>query len=227
MSKIDGVSEFLSYVDESWLPIFAPYVEKIHRLEKLCKEGEFLPAAPNVMRAFSIPFESVKVLIVGQDPYPTPGHPIGLSFAVGKDVRPLPRSLVNIYRELADDCGFTPPEHGDLSPWLTEGVMLMNRVLTVTPQHPNSHRGRGWEEITEAAVRALAHRNHPLVAILWGRQAQELRPLCSPYPTIESVHPSPLSASNGFFGSHPFTRANALLVSQGASPVKWNVISSR
>ncbi len=181
----------------------------------------YLPAGAKVLRAFTYPFAEVRVLIVGQDPYPTPGHPIGLSFAVDRAVRPVPRSLQNIYRELRDDLGIPTPAHGDLTGWAEHGVMLLNRVLTVTPGKPGSHRGKGWEAVTELAIHALVARGGPLVAILWGRDAQNLEPLLGPTPVIKSVHPSPLSASGGFFGSKPFSRANAALVKLGADPVDW------
>jgi len=166
------------------------------------------------------------VLIVGQDPYPTPGHPIGLSFAVERDVRPIPRSLANIYRELQDDLGIPPVGHGDLSAWAAQGVLLLNRVLTVQAGASGSHRGKGWEEVTEAAIRALVARGTPLVAILWGRDAGTLRPLLESAggaAVIASAHPSPLSASAGFFGSRPFSRANAFLEAAGAAPVDWRL----
>ncbi len=166
---------------------------------------------------------AVKVLIVGQDPYPTPGHAVGLSFSVAPDVRPLPRSLVNIYRELETDLGFPPAPTGDLTPWAAQGVLLLNRVLTVRPGAAGSHRGAGWEAVTERAITALAARGGPLVAILWGADARKLRPLLADIPAIESVHPSPLSARNGFFGSRPFSRANQLLEQQGAAPVDWRL----
>ncbi|MGV8884164.1 MAG: uracil-DNA glycosylase [Microbacteriaceae bacterium] len=186
----------------------------------------YLPAAHAVMRAFDQPFDEVRVLVVGQDPYPTPGHAIGLSFATGRDVRPLPRSLHNIYRELNDDLGIAPAAHGDLSAWARNGVLLLNRVLTVQPGLPGSHRGAGWEAVTEQAIRALASRTSPLVAILWGRDAAKLRPLLGTIPVVESAHPSPLSASRGFFGSRPFSRANALLAQQGSPPVDWRIRDS-
>jgi uracil-DNA glycosylase len=163
----------------------------------------------------------VKVLIVGQDPYPTPSHPIGLSFAVNRDVRPLPRSLGNIYRELRSDTGITPPAHGDLTAWSDQGVLLLNRVLTVEPGRPASHRGKGWEPITEAAIVALVSRGGPLVAVLWGKDAQTLRPLLADTPIIASAHPSPMSADRGFFGSKPFSRVNTLLAEQGGEVVDW------
>ena len=183
----------------------------------------YLPSGANVLRAFQQPFDDVRVLIVGQDPYPTPGMPIGLSFAVDPQVRNLPGSLVNIYREMGQDLGCPPPSNGDLTPWTRQGVLLLNRALTTAPGKPAAHRGKGWEEVTEQAIRALVARGGPLVAILWGRDARNLRPLLGPVPAIESAHPSPMSADRGFFGSRPFSRANELLVRQGAEPIDWQL----
>ncbi len=187
----------------------------------------YLPSGDQVFRAFAEPLGEVKVLIVGQDPYPTPGHPIGLSFAVDPQVRPLPRSLANIYRELQSDLGIEPAAHGDLQAWSRQGVMLLNRVLTVRPGEPASHRGKGWEAITERAITALVDRDRPLVAILWGRDARSLAPKLrsgrSEVAIIESAHPSPLSAHRGFFGSRPFSRVNALLEQKGLAPIDWRV----
>ncbi len=215
-------------IDSGWAGALSPVADQIagigERLRSEVAAGRrYLPAGDRVLRAFSRPLAGVRVLIVGQDPYPTPGHPIGLSFAVDADVRPLPRSLANIYRELNDDLGIPPASHGDLSAWSDQGVMLLNRVLTVSPGAPGSHRGWGWEAVTEHAIRTLAARDQPLVAILWGRDAAGLRPLLGPVPIIESPHPSPLSASRGFFGSRPFSRANELLEQQGAEPIDWRV----
>jgi uracil-DNA glycosylase len=183
----------------------------------------YLPAGSHILRAFTRPLGQVKVLIVGQDPYPTPGHAVGLSFSVDRTVWPLPKSLVNIYRELRDDLGMVPPRHGDLSAWADQGVLLLNRVLTVRAGEPGSHRGRGWEQVTDTAISTLVERGGPLVAILWGRDAQSLKPALGDVPLIESAHPSPLSASRGFFGSRPFSRANELLRGQGAEPVDWTL----
>ena len=183
----------------------------------------FLPAPEHVLRAFSRPLADVRVLVVGQDPYPTPGHPVGLSFAVARDVRPLPRSLANVYRELQDDLGAPPAPHGDLTPWFEQGVLLLNRVLTVEPGRSGAHRRQGWERVTERAVDALVERGGPLVALLWGRDARALAPRLGPVPVVASAHPSPLSARNGFFGSRPFSRVNTLLVAQGAEPVDWRL----
>lgn len=182
--------------------------------------AELLPGPHHILRAFTYPLRHVKVIIVGQDPYPTPGHSVGLAFSVTRQTR-LPRSLVNIYRELAADLAAPAPSHGDLSGWAEEGVLLLNRVLTVRAGETGSHRKLGWNAVTDAAVRALVARNQPLVAILWGREAAQLKPLLGETPLIESAHPSPLSASRGFFGSRPFSRANALLEEQGAEPVNW------
>lgn len=184
---------------------------------------QILPQPQQVLRAFQQPLSAVRVLIVGQDPYPTPGHPIGLSFAVERHVHPLPRSLNNIFRELHDDLGIEPSNHGDLTRWAEHGVLLLNRVLTVRAGQPGSHRGIGWEAITECAIDALVARKTALVAILWGQDAQALAPRLEPYPVIRSAHPSPLSARKGFFGSRPFSRANALLCEQGAEPIDWRV----
>jgi uracil-DNA glycosylase len=183
----------------------------------------YLPAGDRVLRAFQRPLASVRVLIVGQDPYPTPGHAVGLSFSVAPDVRPLPPSLVNIYRELVDDVGVPPPTSGDLTPWADQGVLLLNRVLTVRPGDAGSHRGRGWERVTEHAIETLAARGGPLAAVLWGRDAQTLKPMLDRVPWVESVHPSPLSARRGFFGSRPFSRVNEVLVAQGGEPVDWRL----
>lgn len=213
-------------VEPGWAEVLAPVADDVAAMGRFLREEQaagrgYLPAGENVLRAFTQPFRDVRVLIVGQDPYPTPGHAVGLCFSVAPDVRPLPRSLVNIYREYADDLGLTPPESGDLTPWTRNGVLLLNRVLTVRPGAPASHRGKGWERVTECAIDALVARGGPLVAILWGRDAQTLAPRLGDVPRIESAHPSPLSASRGFFGSRPFSRANALLAERGGRPVDW------
>ncbi len=183
----------------------------------------YLPAGEQVLRAFAQPLDAVRVLIVGQDPYPTPGHAVGLSFSVAAEVHPIPRSLQNIFQELGTDLGLTPPGNGDLSPWVDRGVMLLNRVLTVRPGAAGSHRGKGWETVTAQAISALAIRGGPLVAILWGRDAQALEPALGRVPCLRSAHPSPLSARGGFFGSRPFSRANELLRQQGAEPIDWSL----
>lgn len=210
-------------VHESWREVLSPVKDRIHRMgDFLRAEEAYLPAGEDVLRAFQDPFDEVKVLIVGQDPYPTPGHAMGLSFSTAPGVKP-PRSLVNIYKELNDDLGVEPPADGDLTAWSAQGVLLLNRVLTVRPGAAASHRGKGWEEVTECAIRALAQRGRPLVAILWGRDAQSAGRFLGDVPRIESPHPSPLSASRGFFGSRPFSRANEALVAQGGQPVNWRL----
>jgi uracil-DNA glycosylase len=217
-------------VDPDWARVLEPVAAQVTamgeflRAENAAGRG-YLPAGENVLRAFTFPFDQVRVLIVGQDPYPTPGHAVGLSFSVAPDVRPLPRSLDNIFTELSADLGYDKPGCGDLSPWSKQGVMMLNRVLTVRPGNPASHRGKGWEAVTECAIRALVARPQPLVAVLWGRDAQTLKPMLTGdrCRTIESVHPSPLSASRGFFGSRPFSRANELLAELGGDPVDWRL----
>jgi uracil-DNA glycosylase len=182
-----------------------------------------------VLRAFRQPLAGVRVLVVGQDPYPTPGHAVGLSFAVDGGTRPIPRSLANIYKELDADLGLPPRIHGDLGHWAEQGVLLLNRVLSVRAGAAGSHRNKGWEAITAAAIGAVANRctvtggPAPLVAVLWGKDAESARPLLGPAPVIASAHPSPLSASRGFFGSRPFSRANALLQAQGNGTVDWEL----
>ena len=215
-------------VAEDWGRSLAPVEPAITAMgdflrAEMAAGRSYLPRGNHVLRAFEQPMRDVRVLIVGQDPYPTPGHAVGLCFSVDPDVRPLPKSLVNIYREMVADLGVDPPTTGDLSPWARHGILLLNRVLTVCPGNAGSHRGRGWEAVTEHAIKALVARDDPLVAILWGRDAQTLKPLLGSTPYIESAHPSPLSASRGFFGSRPFSRANALLVEQGGEPVDWRL----
>jgi uracil-DNA glycosylase len=217
-------------LDPGWATALAPAQAEVARLGDFLREETaagrgYLPSGQNVLRAFTYPFADVRVLIVGQDPYPTPGHPIGLSFAVDPHVRPVPRSLQNIYKEMHDDLGLPVPANGDLTPWAAHGVLLLNRVLTVRPGASGSHRGIGWEAVTELAIRALVARGTPLVAILWGRDAGTLRPLLGSTPAVASAHPSPLSANSGFFGSRPFSRANQLLQQQGAPPIDWSLAS--
>jgi uracil-DNA glycosylase len=215
-------------VDPTWAPALEPVADQIAAMgDFLRDEAEsgrsYLPSGDLVLRAFGQPLDRVRVLIVGQDPYPTPGHAVGLSFSVAPDVRPVPRSLQNIYKELVSDLGVPMPSNGDLTPWAEHGVMLLNRVLTVQPGQPGSHRGKGWEPVTDAAIAALVGRGGPLVAILWGRDAQSLTPALAGVPIIASAHPSPMSADRGFFGSRPFSRANELLVQQGAAPIDWSL----
>ena len=224
-----------SIVDPGWADALEPVAGRIAAMgdflrAEVAAGRRYLPAGENVLRAFKQPFAAVRVLIVGQDPYPTPGYAVGLSFSVAPEVRRLPGSLVNIFREYSEDLGYPTPTTGDLTPWAERGVLLLNRVLTVQPGKPGSHRGKGWEEVTDQAIRVLAARKsagrvggQPLVAILWGRDARTLAPLLEGIPTVESAHPSPYSAANGFFGSRPFSRANHLLEQEGAQPVDWKL----
>lgn len=215
-------------VHPTWVPALEPVADTITSMGEFLRSEVaagrgYLPAGDRVLRAFSLPLPDVRVLVVGQDPYPTPGHPVGLSFSVAPDVRPVPRSLQNIYQELGTDLGLPTPGNGDLTPWFERGVMLLNRVLTVRPGASASHQGKGWETVTAQAISALVERGGPLVAILWGRQAQSLAPMLGDVPRIESAHPSPLSARSGFFGSRPFSRTNDLLAQQGADPIDWRL----
>ena len=215
-------------VHPTWAEALQPVSAEVTRLgdflrAEVASGRGYLPAGEHVLRAFSRPLDDVKVLIVGQDPYPTPGHAVGLSFSVAPEVRPVPRSLQNIYAEMGTDLGLPTPSNGDLSPWADQGVLLLNRVLTVRPGAAGSHRGKGWETVTAQAIQALVERGGPLVAILWGRDARNLGPSLGQVPRIESAHPSPLSARGGFFGSRPFSRANELLAAQGAGPVDWRL----
>jgi uracil-DNA glycosylase len=215
-------------IDAGWAQALEPVAGRIAAMGEFLRAEvaagrRYLPSGDNVLRAFKQPFAGVRVLIVGQDPYPTPGHPVGLSFSVAPEVKRIPPSLVNIFREYSDDLGYPAPANGDLTPWSERGVLLLNRVLTVAPGKPGSHRGKGWEEVTEQAIRALAARDAPLVAILWGRDARTLVPLLDGVPCLESAHPSPYSAASGFFGSRPFSRANQLLQARDAAPVDWKL----
>lgn len=215
-------------IDPGWASALEPVADRVARmgdfLREEVREGRgYLPPGDAVLRAFERPFADVRVLIVGQDPYPTPGHATGLSFSVSAGTTPLPRSLVNIFTEYQDDLGLPRPQTGDLTAWADHGVMLLNRVLTVRPGAPASHRGKGWEDVTTAAIKALVARGGPLVAILWGRDAQSLTPILGEVPRVVSPHPSPLSASRGFFGSRPFSRASGLLAEAGGMPVDWRL----
>lgn len=216
----------LTLMAPDWAAVLASQEQTLKRLgAMLATEYDggtrFLPHPTQVLRVLGTPLADIKVLIVGQDPYPTPGHSVGLSFSVERKTRPLPRSLNNIYKELSSDLGIPPAPHGDLSSWAEQGVFLLNRVLTVAPGAAGSHRRRGWEEVSDAIIAALVARDKPLVSVLWGKDAQNLAPMLAGTAVIESAHPSPLSASRGFFGSKPFSRVNALLAEQGASPINW------
>ncbi|MCO1654325.1 uracil-DNA glycosylase [Pseudonocardia humida] len=216
-------------VEAGWAQALEPVAPVIAEMGEFLRAEiaagrRYLPAGKNVLRAFTQPFDQVRVLIVGQDPYPTPGHAIGLSFAVSPETRPVPRSLANIFREYCDDLGHPMPSNGDLTPWTEQGVLLLNRVLSVEPGKSGSHRNKGWEAVTEQAIKALVARDaEPLVAILWGRDAANLTPWLTDVPIVASAHPSPMSADRGFFGSRPFSRVNAMLEEIGGDPVDWKL----
>jgi len=225
---VPSVHTLTDLVHPSWAGALAPVTTQIAALgaflhaERESGRG-YLPAGSLVLRAFTQPMDAVRVLIVGQDPYPSPGHAVGLAFSVPPKLHPLPRSLQNIFTELETDLGVPAPRNGDLSRWAKRGVMLLNRVLTVAPGVSGSHRGKGWETVTGQAISALSCRGGPLVAILWGQDAQKAQSLLGEVPSITSPHPSPLSARTGFFGSQPFSRANDLLAEQGADPINWSL----
>ncbi len=215
-------------VDSGWAAALQPVAANIAAMgDFLRQEVEldrgYLPAGPDVLAAFKRPLADVRVLIVGQDPYPTPGHAMGLAFSVRPDVDPIPRSLANIYRELTTDVMVPMPSNGDLRPWADQGVLLLNRVLTCEPGVSGSHRGVGWEEITAFAIEALVARQRPLVAVLWGNDAAKCRAYLADTPIIASAHPSPLSAHRGFYGSRPFSRVNAALRELGTQPINWEL----
>jgi uracil-DNA glycosylase len=221
---------FADLVGPGWADALAPVDGDIAAMgdwlrAEVAAGRSFLPDGDKVFAALRMPLDDVRVLIVGQDPYPTPGHPIGLCFAAAPHVQPVPKSLGNIFTEYCDDLGLPRPANGDLTPWVDEGVCLLNRVLTVRPGSPASHRGKGWEPITEAIIDALVARDRPLVAILWGRDARSLGRRLGSAPRVESTHPSPLSAHRGFFGSRPFSRANEALRTMDAPPVDWTLPS--
>jgi uracil-DNA glycosylase len=217
-------------VGPGWSDALVPVQDTIARLGDFLRAEQaagrtFAPTPSRILAALAMPFDAVRVLVVGQDPYPTPGHAVGLAFAVGRDVRPLPPTLGNILTEVEADLGLPRPSHGDLGAWVDQGVLLLNRCLSVRHGAPGSHRGQGWEEVTDAVVSALVARDAPLVALLWGRDAQQLAPRlrAAGASVLEAPHPSPLSAHRGFLGSRPFSSANAALEAAGAPPVDWRL----
>jgi len=206
-----------SLVHSSWLPILEPLRKDIQNIYRQIDVRTVSPSEDHIFRAFRQPLYNVRCVIIGQDPYPTAGHANGLSFSTHPSVTPLPKSLQNIFTEYQSDLGETAPLNGDLSSWDSQGVMLLNRVLTTEVGTANAHTKFGWQRITDAVARELGARG--VVAILWGRQAQELAQFF-PY-RVESPHPSPLSAYRGFFGSKPFSKVNAILVAQGKPRISW------
>lgn len=215
---------FFEQMHPSWQAVLADQQARLAEIEaKVSADAQIAPPLQLVMRAFEQPIEDVKVLIVGQDPYPSPGHAIGLSFAVAPEVSPLPRSLQNIMRELRDDLGKEVSNQGRLQRWSAQGVMLLNRHLSTSSGETAAHFDGGWASFTDAAIRALNRaRGNKLVAILWGNEAIALRGLLPDAEVITSAHPSPLSARKGFFGSKPFSRANQALRFVGQAEIDWS-----
>jgi len=206
-----------SLVHSSWLPVLEPLRDDINNILRHLDAKSACPPEDLIFRAFQEPLSSIRCVIIGQDPYPTAGHAHGLAFSTDASVQPLPKSLQNIFAEFEADVKRPSPHSGDLSQWVSQGVMLLNRVLTTEVGAANAHAKLGWQKITDAVARELGARG--VVAILWGRQAQELADLF-PY-RVESPHPSPLSSYRGFFGSKPFSKVNALLVELGRDEIDW------
>ena len=213
----------------TWNEILAEEMQKDYYqelqafIQKRREEVSVFPEEKNVFRALELtPFESVKVVILGQDPYHGFGQAHGLSFSVQKGI-PLPPSLRNIYKELQEDLGGELPTEGDLSHWAKQGVLLLNTVLTVEEGNANSHKGMGWERLTNRLIESLNELNHPVIFILWGKPAQDKEKLITnpSHVILKSPHPSPLSAYRGFFGSKPFSRINDILIQQGQTPIRW------
>lgn len=192
-------------------------------LSKRVGRERIVPAPREVFRALETPIDGVRVLLVGQDPYPTLGHAMGLSFSVPRGVTPLPPTAKNILRELADDLGSAPATHCDLTAWARQGVLLLNRHLTTAAGSPGAHHLLGWAAVTDRIVEVARAHNPNMVAIIWGRAAEEVVPALDGASTLRSAHPSPLSAHRGFFGSRPFSKANGLLAQHGLAPINWSL----
>lgn len=226
------IDDLLAPVHESWLACLSGHEKSLASVVAFLNfersaGRDFLPSANVVLRALSMPVVEVRVLVLGQDPYPTPGSAVGWSFAVAPDVSPLPASLRNIFTELVGDLSVSMPASGDLTPWANQGVLLLNRVLTVEPRKPESHRGHGWEAVTLAVVRDLVLTSPGFVALLWGKSAATLASELGDTPVLRSAHPSPLSAHRGFFGSRPFSWANRELARLGREPIDWSLPGER
>jgi uracil-DNA glycosylase len=215
---------FFEQMHPSWQQALAGQHDLLDQIEsKVSTDAAAAPAMPMVMRAFEEPVDSVRVLLVGQDPYPGPGHAIGLSFAVAPEVSPLPRSLQNMMRELRDDLGKDVSNGGDLRRWSQQGVMLLNRHLTTSSGTSAAHFDAGWARFTDAAISVLNRaRGRKLVAILWGNEAIALQRLLADVQVVSSAHPSPLSARRGFFGSKPYSKTNEALKFVGEQPIDWS-----
>ena len=208
-----------SLVHSSWEPIFQPVSGLISEVLSQLDPQETLPAYGSIFRAFEVDLNSIRCVIVGQDPYPSANNAMGLAFSIPPTTSKIPQSLRNIFTELQTDQGISAPQSGDLSRWCHSGVLLLNRVLTTQPGISDAHRHLGWQKITDHISAELGKRD--VVAILWGKQAQELGKFFT--YRVESVHPSPLSAHRGFFGSRPFSKANDLLIALGRDPIDWSL----
>ena len=206
-------------VHPSWFPILEPLQDDIVTTFDLVSKGQYIPAIDRIFAPLSVAIDEVKVVIVGQDPYPNAEYADGFAFSVRPEVSPCPASLINIFKELESDLGTPMPTDGNLERWALQGVLLINRTLTTIPGESHAHQKSGWMAITEVIIREVASRG--AVAILWGGNAQQMSDYFDASRVIKSAHPSPLSAYRGFFGSHPFSRANEVLVSRGASPIIW------
>ena len=211
----------LAQIDKSWQPLFAEHNSELAKIQRVIASQRIAPAYENVLRVFSYPISHYGAVIVGQDPYPTLGYATGLAFSVSPEITKLPASLKNIFTEYVSDTGFNYPKNGDLSNWASNGVALLNSSLTLNHADKTEHLSIGWQRITAAALEVLA--SHGAVAILWGSQAQKLGSKFPDSQKISSVHPSPLSAYRGFFGSKPFTQCNQLLAASGQLPINWRL----
>ena len=219
-------------LEASWLSLLKnefeqPYMQQLKDFLQQEKNlgKEILPASSQWFASLNAtPFNQVKVVIIGQDPYPTPGHAHGLCFSVQPHVTPLPKSLINIYQELADDLG-VHNQSGYLLPWAEQGVLLLNTVLTVEAGNANSHQGKGWERFTDAVIQALNERTTHCVFVLWGAYAQKKGALINGnrHTIIRSAHPSPLSVYRGFWGSKPFSKINAALIAHQQTAINWQL----
>jgi uracil-DNA glycosylase len=211
----------LAQIDKSWQPLFAEHNSELAKIQEVITGQRIAPAYESVLRVFTYPINHYRAVIVGQDPYPTPGYATGLAFSVSPQVTKLPASLKNIFTEYVTDTGFSFPANGDLSNWADNGVALMNSSLTLNLADKTEHLKIGWQRITTAALDVLA--SHGAVAILWGSHAQKMGSEFPDTHKFESVHPSPLSAYRGFFGSKPFTKCNQMLISSGQVPINWRL----
>ena len=206
-------------IHSSWFPILEPLQDDVISTFDLVSKGQYIPAMDRILAPLSTPLDEVKVVIVGQDPYPNAEYADGFAFSVQSEVSPFPASLVNIFKELESDLGTPLPADGNLERWSRQGVLLINRTLTTVPGESHSHQRSGWMAITEAIIREVATKG--AVGILWGGNAQQMSDYFDSSRVIKSAHPSPLSAYRGFFGSRPFSRANEILTSRGVSPILW------